>query len=60
MELGVLKTLTPRRKWNNEARDFTPWLANNIEELNKHQEVKENERFGFLRKINRCFRFGGR
>ena len=35
MELGILKTVTPRQKWNNEARDFTPWLANNIEELNK-------------------------
>lgn len=35
MELGVLKTITPRQKWNSEARDFTPWLANNIEELNK-------------------------
>jgi len=35
MELGILKTITPRQKWNNEARDFTPWLGNNIEELNK-------------------------
>ncbi|WP_347838483.1 DUF4268 domain-containing protein [uncultured Draconibacterium sp.] len=35
MELGVLKTVAPRQKWNNEARDFTPWLAHNIEELNK-------------------------
>jgi hypothetical protein len=35
MELGKLKLITPRQKWNNEARDFTPWLANNIEELNK-------------------------
>jgi len=35
MELGILKTITPRKKWNNEARDFTPWLANNIQELNK-------------------------
>lgn len=35
MELGILKTVTPRQKWNNEARDFTPWLANNIAELNK-------------------------
>lgn len=35
MELGILKTVTPRQKWNNEARDFTPWLANNISELNK-------------------------
>lgn len=35
MELGILKTVTPRQKWANEARDFTPWLAKNIEELNK-------------------------
>jgi len=33
MELGVLKTVAPRQKWTNEARDFTPWLSNNIEEL---------------------------
>jgi len=33
MELGKLMTITPRKKWNNEARDFTPWLANNINEL---------------------------
>jgi hypothetical protein len=35
MELGVLKTITARKKWNNEAQDFTPWLSNNISELNK-------------------------
>ena len=35
MDLGILRTITPRVKWNNEARDFTPWLASNIEELNK-------------------------
>lgn len=34
MELGILKTVTARQKWANEARDFTPWLANNINELN--------------------------
>jgi len=35
MELGILKSLTPRQKWSNEAKDFTPWLAENIGELNK-------------------------
>jgi hypothetical protein len=34
MELGELKIISPRKKWNNEALDFTPWLANNIEKLN--------------------------
>ena len=33
MELGILRTVAPRQKWINEARDFTPWLSNNIEEL---------------------------
>ncbi len=35
MELGTLKTVIVRTKWVNEARDFTPWLAENIAELNK-------------------------
>ena len=35
MELGKLKLIAPRQKWSNEARDFTPWLTNNMEELNK-------------------------
>jgi hypothetical protein len=35
MEFGILKTVPARQKWTNEARDFTPWLANNITELNK-------------------------
>lgn len=35
MELGILKTVSARQKWTNEARDFTPWLANNISELSR-------------------------
>lgn len=35
MELSELKTVLLRKKWNNEAADFTPWLAQNIGLLNK-------------------------
>lgn len=35
MDLGILKIITPRKKWNNEARDFTPWLAEHVDELGK-------------------------
>lgn len=35
MELGILKIVSARQRWLNEARDFTPWLAENIAELNK-------------------------
>lgn len=34
MELGKLTTVIVRKKWTNEARDFTPWLSLNIQELN--------------------------
>jgi len=34
MELGILKSVSPRQKWISEARDFTPWLAGNVEQLN--------------------------
>ena len=32
-ELGSLKRLDPRSIWAMEARDFTPWLAENLERL---------------------------
>ncbi len=35
MELGILKTVSARHLWTHEAREFTPWLANNITELSK-------------------------
>lgn len=35
MDLGQLRNVSPRQKWNNEARDFTPWVAENIALLNQ-------------------------
>lgn len=32
-ELGVLKRLSPKQVWPNEAADFTPWLAEHLKEL---------------------------
>ncbi len=47
MELGNLKKISVRQMWNDEAQDFTPWLANNIEELSKalgiEMEVENTE-----------------
>lgn len=47
MDLGTLNKVSPRKKWNNEARDFTPWLANNIDKLNEaigiEMEVENTE-----------------
>ena len=31
--LGRLEPLDPRKVWEHEARDFTPWLLNNADAL---------------------------
>jgi hypothetical protein len=46
-ELGVLKLLDVREVWMNEARHFTPWLAQNVsklgETLGMELELKREE-----------------
>jgi hypothetical protein len=32
MDLGKLKSVDVRNIWKNEAKDFTPWLTDNINE----------------------------
>lgn len=31
--LGKIKNVNPRKIWKNEAYDFTPWLAENLEQI---------------------------
>ena len=33
--LGKIKSVSLRKIWKNESYDFTPWLAENLEELNQ-------------------------
>ena len=33
MEIGRLKNISAREAWENEARDFTPWLADHLDML---------------------------
>jgi len=33
--LGALQQLDPREIWKNEEKDFTPWVAENIQELSR-------------------------
>ncbi|MED4785219.1 DUF4268 domain-containing protein [Brevibacillus choshinensis] len=35
VQLGKIKIIDPRELWSNEERDFTPWLADNIEALSE-------------------------
>ena len=32
-EFGVMKRVDPRSRWPDEARNFTPWLAENLDKL---------------------------
>ena len=47
MQFGKIKNLSLRDIWPNEAKDFTPWLANNIgalgEALGMELELKDME-----------------
>ena len=31
--LGALDSVDPREAWHHEARDFTPWVAENLDRL---------------------------
>ena len=33
LELGNFESIDPRSAWRDEAKDFTPWLANNLDKL---------------------------
>ena len=33
IELGNMKPVDPRSVWKNEAYNFTPWIAENIEQI---------------------------
>ena len=51
IEFGEIKKLDLRHIWSHEAHDFTPWLANNIQQLGKILEldlelVGQEENFG--------------
>jgi hypothetical protein len=34
-DLGNIQIAAPRKLWKDEARDFTPWLAENAEHLSE-------------------------
>jgi len=35
IKLGDLKRLNPRQVWADEAKNFTPWVAENLPQLNE-------------------------
>jgi hypothetical protein len=47
LDLGKLELIDPREIWETEDRDFTPWLADNIDELSNELgidlEVEDTE-----------------
>ena len=49
MELGRLKEVCVRAVWKHEARDFTRWLANNLDRLSEvldiELELEEREKY---------------
>lgn len=46
-QIGLLEKLNPREIWADEARDFTPWLKENIQALSEalglDLEITESE-----------------
>ncbi|MGM0573376.1 MAG: hypothetical protein ACQESL_06400 [Bacteroidota bacterium] len=34
-DLGHIQIVSPRELWRDEARDFTPWLAENAQKLSE-------------------------
>jgi len=34
-DLGTLQELDPRNVWKNEEKDFTPWIADNCQQLSR-------------------------
>ena len=34
-DLGNIQIVAPRELWKDEARDFTPWLAENAQQLSE-------------------------
>lgn len=39
-DLGTLKRIDPRKEWQTEAQDFTPWLAQHLDHLGEVLEME--------------------